>query len=169
MTTKFRTTIVVDVPLDQFVLALMKSHTAVGRLVAARREDPTLKLHSFGDNTLNTVTEYRIPLSTMPAWMSSRFKSGGPVNERTEEWVLGSSSPVGTVVIKSKDSGSHIEAEYELTSREHETIWTVDGWAKHPAPIIGARVETFLVDSLTMGYQLEGDYLGVQGYHVHRS
>lgn len=160
MTTKFCTNIVIHARLECVLDVLQDPDSVVGRLTAAQREDPVLKLHSVNDTLVRSVAAYRIPLSTMPGWMASKFGSGGPLNERTEQWTLGP-HPFGSVKIHSDDSGSNFSGTYTLTAQGDTTQWLVEGEVDYPAPFIGKRVEKFTVDSFESGYELEARFLAV--------
>jgi len=141
-----------EYPLDVSPLALadrLKSPAfALARLNAARREDIELVSHVVTEGVVRIVTRYFVPLGDLPSWMAMRFKEHGPQNKRVEEWKLVDGVGRATFTQTSPDGGGTVTGHYEIVEADGGCVWKVHATADYPAPLIGGRVEKFMLASL---------------------
>lgn len=143
---------------DEFARRLADPAFAVARLESARRNDPKLLSHSVSATGVRIVTRGEVPHEDLPKWMASRFPDGGPVNEREERWST-VDGLTATVTVTSPTGGSAFEGTYAVRDVAGGCTWVVEGFATMKMPIIGKRIEAFMVASLDRAYALEADFV----------
>lgn len=135
--------------------ALADPAFAVARLEAARREDPTLVSHSTGADRTRIAARYFGRKDEMPGWMRSRFPEHGPENERTEDWTFDGNVLTGKFTVESISNASSMRGTYRVIATAAGSEWTVEATASAKIPVLGRKVERFLLDSLDNACRLE--------------
>lgn len=139
----------------ELAAALADPAFAVVRLEAARREDPTLVSHSAGSGRTRIAARYFGRKDEMPGWMRSRFPEHGPENERTEDWTFDGEVLSGKFAVESISNASSMRGTYRVTATAGGSEWAVEATASAKIPVLGRKVESFLLDSLDNACRLE--------------
>ncbi len=160
----------------EIAAAVRSPESAAARLQAAGRQDPRLVSHQVsraGDGTevVRIVARYYTPVSDMPSWMAGRFTDHGPENVRTEIWRLTADDLQGEVVVDAVGNGGRVTASYQVTAAAAAaathgapagSVWRVTGEASFRIPLLGKRIESFVVASLERAYAAEAEEMSAR-------
>lgn len=163
MTTSFDQTYAVTLTPTQFAAALRSPQFAVTRLHAAGRQDPELISHSAAGTQVRIKARYFARVEEMPGWMATRFTDHGPENHRTEEWTVTDTGLRADVVIESLSNGGTVTAAYAITPTATGSAWRVHGSSTVKIPLLGRKIEAYIVDSLVKAYASEAEEISAAG------
>ncbi|MBB2893246.1 DUF2505 domain-containing protein [Flexivirga oryzae] len=148
MTRSARTTYTLDISPADLATALAAPEFAVARLAAARREDPVLVSHSTGHGRTRITARYFTRKDELPGWMQGRFPDHGPENVRTEDWVVDGDGLSGKFTVESTSNSTSLRGTYRVSPTATGSEWVVEATASAGIPLLGRKIEAFLLASL---------------------
>lgn len=112
-----------------------------------------------GDNDETVITLSREVERNLPSFLARLFESRQKI-EMIERWRAKGNIRHGSAVLKVKGQPIVIEAEMTLKADGNESCtYTVSHSAKAQMPLIGRRVESFIVSQTESGARAELDHL----------
>ena len=109
---------------------------------------------------------YFARVDEMPGWMAARFTDHGPENHRTENWRISPERLTAEVTIESLSNGGAVEATYEIIPTATGANWRVRGTSTVKVPLLGRKIETYVVDSLLRAYANEAQEISAAGVRI---
>ncbi len=150
----------------QLAEALRSPQFAVARLHAAGRQDPQLISHAASADKVRIKARYFARVDEMPGWMATRFTDHGPENHRTEDWTIGADTLHADVTIESLSNGGVVAATYDITPTATGANWRVRGTSTVKIPLLGRKIEAYVVDSLVKAYASEAQEISAAGVRI---